>query len=200
MGWRYQYIACKSTFRSVNAQKPAGKIKMSCKTGHRWAMWTYDVVTRELQKIDTTPTEKKKSAIQQTKRTHKNKAQALISSQYTCLSNSKQVTHTSSTWDRMRPHTINNNWLHSLKDFPRQKCFPYQYCPSLPPSPAVLWYHIWPLCAQGDFQLLKRWAGWEWATDLWAAFLYRVGTERSVWDWLTRDKHILFLQHTPTMT
>lgn len=27
------------------------------------------------------------------------------------------------------------------------------------------------LCAQGDFQLLKRWAGWEWASDLWATFL-----------------------------
>lgn len=85
-------------------------------------------------------------------------------------SNSIPVTHTGSTWDWMQPHTITNNCLHSLKDFPRQKCLPYQYCPLLPPLPAVLWYHIWPLCAQGDFQPLKRWAGWEWASDLWAAF------------------------------
>lgn len=65
---------------------------------------------------------------------------------------SRPVTHTSSAWDWMWPHTITNNCLHSLKDFPRQKCLPYQYCPLLPPLPAVLWYHIWPLCSQGDFQ------------------------------------------------
>lgn len=80
----------------------------------------------------------------------------------------------------MWPHTINNNCLHSLKDFLRQKCLPYQYCPLLPPLPAVLWYHIWRLCAQGDFQPLKRWAGWEWASDLWAAFSLTVWEESAL--------------------
>ena len=115
-------------------------------------MWTCNV-TCELQRIDTTPVKK----VQSTKpKWLKGQNTALIISKYTCLPYSKQVTHTSSTWDRLRPHTINNNWLHSLKDFPRQKCSSYQYCPWLPPLPAVLWYHIWPLCAQGDFQPLNQ--------------------------------------------
>lgn len=100
---------------------------------------------------------------------HKN-----ISDKLQLHSDSRPVTHTRSTCDWMWPHTISNNCLHSLKDFPRQKCLQYQYCPSLPPLPAVLWYHIWSLCAQGDFQPLKWWAGWEWASDLWAAFYLTV--------------------------
>lgn len=76
----------------------------------------------ELQMIDANHTEWKKRPIH-------NPTQALTNSRYTCLSNPRQVTHTSSTWDWMWPHTINNNRLHSLKDFPRQKCSPYQYCP-----------------------------------------------------------------------
>jgi len=129
---------------------------------HRWTKWTCKVDAWESQKIDATPTDRNESH---------GPNPSIGYPQVTCLPNSKQVTHTRSTWDRMRPHTINNNWLCSLKDFPRQKCLPYQYGASLPPSPAVPWYHIWPLCAQGDFQPLKRWACWEWATDLWAASL-----------------------------
>lgn len=161
-------------FRDVNAHTPAANIIPNrvwmCTI--KGALCLQHVMLLHASFRGFIQSQLRKRAIRKTqKMTHKNKTQALITSKYTCLSYSKQVTHTSSTWDRMRPHTINNNWLHSLKDFPRQKCLPYQYCPLLPPLPAVLWYHIWPLCAQGDFQPLKRWAGWEWATDLWAAFL-----------------------------
>lgn len=90
-----------------------------------------------------------------------------------------------STHIRMPAHTGNNNRSHLLKDFPRHQFKSYQYGPQLPPSPAVLWHPIWPLCALGDFQPLKRWAGWEWPADLCAAFLKSVGTEDLTQNWMT---------------
>lgn len=117
----------------VNAQTLEVKFYLSVSEGTPWkrrllrnwntlsrSMWTSDEWYDPDSKTKCNP---------QTKMTPKYKTQVLITRKYTCLSNSNPVTHTSSTLDRMQAHTINNNWLHSLKDFPRQKCLPYQYCP-----------------------------------------------------------------------
>lgn len=170
-GGKWCIYAFKSAFRCITAQKACrwyysglcGNVRN--KAGHSFSvnMWGCSMCA-SANWYET-------SAIPKPTMTHRNKIKALIGSKYTCLFNSGQVTHTNITWAWMLPRTITNNCLHPLKDFPRRQCLPYQYCPLLPPLPAVLRYHIWPLCAQGDFQPLTRWAGWEWASDLWAAFL-----------------------------
>lgn len=136
-----------SIVRDVGACKPAAKMIMNfiwaCTTAQLFVQGEQCDCTRELQ----TSIKPHLKMGQSTKpKCFKNKTQVPITSTYTCL-----LFRTSSTYqrqlDRMWPHTINNNWLQSLKDFLRQKCLQYQYCPSLACSAVVS--YLASLCVRG---------------------------------------------------